>query len=516
VPNAIPILLVSANPNAEAATAAVLAAEGMHAQIQSLADPSPLKFRNPLPAFDAAIVDEASLPVPAAEVVRSLRALFPFTPVLVVTRRSDPSAIVAAVKAGAFDVVENHDHVAVARAVRRALGQSSAIPLNGHGPTLDPLAAGLLDSVDAAVAWLAPDGKTLHANRAWNDLARRCETCPSATCSQTSWIPVCVNSEHPGAPDAPTLDRGVTSALLGESTGFSTDYPCVAGMETRWFRLRALPLTGGPARGAILVQTDVTESKNGEIALRESEFRLAALVNSAMDGIITVDAAGFITFINPAAVSMFGYSAEEAKTLHIDLLLPPAVMGDDPLLSLTDERHHTGFRTELRAAKKSGQRFPVEASITRSLVNGRARFTLVLRDLTAGRRQERAITEKQNLLSAVAEGLTSLFALKDRHGHYLHINAPGARMFGRTAREIVGRTDDDLHPKETALAIRAKDKAIMGGGATETFRETLWIDGRNRTLLTTKGPWRDADGSVIGLFVIARDISGIHFTPPAP
>ena len=93
--------------------------------------------------------------------------------------------------------------------------------------------------------------------------------------------------------------------------------------EIRWMRLKSRPQR--MPDGRVIwdgVQTDITARKNMQDALRVSEERLRAIVGTAMDGIIVIDAQGEIQSINPAAEQMFGYSSAEAAGNGITMLMP--------------------------------------------------------------------------------------------------------------------------------------------------------------------------------------------------
>src|SRR5215217_5356400 len=81
-----------------------------------------------------------------------------------------------------------------------------------------------------------------------------------------------------------------------------------------------IELNGEPC--VLTALTDITEQKQAEAALRASQDRLAGIVTSAMDAIITVDAAQRIVLFNQAAELMFGYSAQELTGQPLDRIIP--------------------------------------------------------------------------------------------------------------------------------------------------------------------------------------------------
>jgi len=118
------------------------------------------------------------------------------------------------------------------------------------------------------------------------------------------------------------------------------------------------------------------------------------------------------------------------------------------------------------------------------------------------------VREGHSVLHAITEGTTDAVFVKDLEGRYLMINPAGARYLGRTVEEVLGKDDRDLFSNESAFEIMARDRAIMIEGNTATYEEAGTAAGVSRTYLSTKGPYRDEEGKIIGLIGISRDITG--------
>lgn len=126
------------------------------------------------------------------------------------------------------------------------------------------------------------------------------------------------------------------------------------------------------------------------------------------------------------------------------------------------------------------------------------------------RGQERARAEllrAQELIHAVIEGTTDAVFVKDREGCYMLINRAATEMLGSTREAVLGRDDRALFAADDARRIMESDREIMDGGVTRTKEEVATLLGAVRVFLSTKGPVRDEDGGVIGIFGISRDIT---------
>ncbi len=111
------------------------------------------------------------------------------------------------------------------------------------------------------------------------------------------------------------------------------------------------------------------------------------------------------------------------------------------------------------------------------------------------------------ILQAVIEGTTDLVFVKDLEGRYLLVNSAVARNAGRTPGEIVGHDDSTLFPPDLAKTFHEDDLEVVRTGEPHTFEEQVTNAGTVRTLLTTKTPYRDADGKIIGIIGVCRDIT---------
>ncbi len=112
----------------------------------------------------------------------------------------------------------------------------------------------------------------------------------------------------------------------------------------------------------------------------------------------------------------------------------------------------------------------------------------------------------RQLLDNVVESSTDAIFAKDLEGRYLLFNKETSRVLGKTPEQALGLDDTVLLPHHAA-AIRANDQRVISENRTITYEEIVATANGERTFLATKGPLREVDGRVIGLFGIARDIT---------
>lgn len=111
------------------------------------------------------------------------------------------------------------------------------------------------------------------------------------------------------------------------------------------------------------------------------------------------------------------------------------------------------------------------------------------------------------MLEAVIEGTTDDIFVKGVEGRFIAVNASAAQTIGRTREELIGRTLHEVLPGRMADAMAETDRLILARGTVETFEETVSIGDETRVVLTTKGPYCARDGTRLGTFGIARDIT---------
>jgi PAS domain S-box-containing protein len=125
----------------------------------------------------------------------------------------------------------------------------------------------------------------------------------------------------------------------------------------------------------------------------------------------------------------------------------------------------------------------------------------------ARKRAEESLQENYQIMQAVFEGTSDAIFVKDLQGRYVMINSAGARVFGKTPGDVIGKDDTELFSAESARQIMEHDRQVTTSGKTQIYEEIGSALGETHTFLSTKAPHRDHQGSIIGIIGIARDIT---------
>lgn len=129
-------------------------------------------------------------------------------------------------------------------------------------------------------------------------------------------------------------------------------------------------------------------------------------------------------------------------------------------------------------------------------------------DISDRKLVEAALAEKNAILQSVIESTPDVVYVKDAQGRYVIINSGFTDFFGQSADQLLGKTDIDLLPADTAAQIIQNDRQTIQSGAPYTVEEIVpRPDGSLRTYLTTKSPWYIPQSHLIGIIGLARDIT---------
>ena len=208
-------------------------------------------------------------------------------------------------------------------------------------------------------------------------------------------------------------------------------------------------LNGEPER-MLGMAVDITDRKQLENKLHESQDRMGSIVASAMDAIIAIDDAQRIVLFNASAEKMFSCRAEDAVGSPIERFIPQRFraahsshirqFGETGISG-----RNMGTLATLWALRANGDEFPIEASISHVNAAGKKFFTVILRDITDRRRAEQALAQSQERFSKAFRQSPMLLTLSNANDHrYIEVNETFERITGWRRDEVIGRTALDL------------------------------------------------------------------------
>jgi PAS domain S-box-containing protein len=309
------------------------------------------------------------------------------------------------------------------------------------------------------------------------------------------------NAEHYSVA-GPYLRR----ALEGEHVSFASSLRRADGL------LRDVEVAYGPrfhdkkVVGLIALTRDVTD----RTFMAEARLRLAAIVDSSDDAIVSKTFEGVVTSWNRSAERMFGYTAAEAVGQHITLIIPPERRGEEEqvLARLRRGEKVDHFETERRA--KDGRTVYVSLTVSpiRNAQGELIGASKVARDITQRRRDEEALRASEAQFRTLANSIPNLAWMAHPNGSVFWFNSRWYEYTQKLPEDEHGWDWKALTQPELVPVIVEKWSHSLATG--EPFEMTFPIkgaDGRFRSFLTRGEPIKDSDGRVIRWFGTNTDVT---------
>ena len=280
------------------------------------------------------------------------------------------------------------------------------------------------------------------------------------------------------------------------------------------------PILDGDGRltGYLKIARDETRERDqaSELArtrrdLIDSEARFRNMADHAPVMMWVTDAAGQATYLNRRWYEFTGQTVAAAEGLDWLDVTHPGDRAETERIFLDANARRAPFRMEYRLRRADGQyRWAIDAASPRFGDDGAfLGYIGSVIDIDERREAEDALRRANALLAAVMEAVPGVVYAKDRDGRLIAGNRGMADVIGKPLDRIVGLTDDEIldDPAEAA-AVAANDARVMTENRTQVVEEEVSrADGTRATWLSTKSPFRDADGVVTGLVGASIDIS---------
>jgi PAS domain S-box-containing protein len=268
-----------------------------------------------------------------------------------------------------------------------------------------------------------------------------------------------------------------------------------------------------------VIFADITDRKQSEQALRRSEERWNAAIENMGEGAIIATEAGEVIYWNPAARAMHGFTSveegigplkETPNTFQLwtpdGCRLLPLEEWPMPRIMRGEKVSHMELR--LRRPDQGWEKIVSYSGAMVETAGGERLVYLSVYDLTEQRKAEAALRDSEALLRAVTDNSPDAIYVKDRESRWLMANPAVLRIVDKTAEESLGKTDLEFYADpQIGRAIIDNDQRILTRGLPEAFEEIADAPEGRRTFLSIKAPRRDANGDVIGIIGISRDIT---------
>jgi len=277
-----------------------------------------------------------------------------------------------------------------------------------------------------------------------------------------------------------------------------------------------IELDGEPCM--LAVTKDITDRKQAEAAIQESQKKYRDLVESANSIIVRMEPSGVITFLNTYGQQFFGFTSEEiigrsayGTLLPITETSETELKGWIDFISQTPEHHQDIEAENLRS---TGEKVWVKWS-TKAILNDQGEVSEILSigfDISDRKRAEAALQEKEQYLRLILNNIPQQVFWKDTNLTFLGCNrnwAEAAQI--NDPEEIIGKTDYDVLPsREIAEQFRQQDRQIIESDTPQLHLIAPKVrssDGKTVWLDISKIPIHDANQNVIGILGVIEDIT---------
>ncbi len=257
----------------------------------------------------------------------------------------------------------------------------------------------------------------------------------------------------------------------------------------------------GKALRIVGAQLDITERKRAEQNLSASKKQVETVLGSITDMYVSYDKDWRFVDVNPAAQRAIGRTKEEllGKVLWevFPQLRTSEIYNGYLRVESTREPVHFESYSPVTGLWQEFHVYPVE--------NG---YIAYIRDVSVRKHAEEALRRSESLLRAITDNSPDPIFMTDRNGRYIMANPATLATIGKPAEKVIGKSEEEfLDDPEMGRALTEVNRRIMESGQTVVYEETLHYPHGSRTFLSSKTPYCDQNGKVIGLIDISRDIT---------
>jgi PAS domain S-box-containing protein len=282
------------------------------------------------------------------------------------------------------------------------------------GVALFDAAGNLVTSNDLFREFLAPVASSIHQGRSLQDILR-------------------AEAEYCIIPG--------TIGLGGGAPAEDDDGREVQLWDGRWVSITAYGTADG---GQLRILRDVTGRKQSDLALQESVGWLRGIMDTVVDGIITIDDTATVLSFNRSAARIFGYEAEEVVGRNISILMPePYRSQHDSHIarhSRTGDGRIVGIGRQVQGQRKDGSVFPLELSVTEMRQGDMVTFIGLVRDITDRKRVEDALVQSEQRFRDLAESASDWFWELDGELKFSFVSGRVRQVLGVGPNHFIGRS----------------------------------------------------------------------------
>jgi PAS domain S-box-containing protein len=249
-----------------------------------------------------------------------------------------------------------------------------------------------------------------------------------------------------------------------------------------------------------------------EKRLKESQQWLSTTLKSIGDAVIATDKNGLVTFVNPVAESLTGWTHEEAlgrDLTEVFKITNKGRPGENPALKALSLGSAVSLEDDTMLISKDNSVRPIDDSAA-PIKDDMGKVTgavLVFHDITDRKKSEEALKDARDKLKALIDASPLAIFSSDKDMKIMSWNGAAERIFGWSEREVLGKTNPCLRPIEKLEANTRMEEVMMGRAFRGIKQRRKRKDGATIDISLSVAPLHDSEGETVGIISIADDVT---------
>ncbi len=321
-------------------------------------------------------------------------------------------------------------------------------------------------------------------------------------------------ASHPLVIGSPAL-RAYAGAPLITPDGHALGTLCVLDRAPRSFtaeQAEALRILAQQVVMQMELHRNLSAVAVKTVELRQAEAKYRDIFENVVEGIFQTTPGGQYLAANGMLARIYGYNspAELIESLQDISRQLYVVEGrrDEFVRQIQERGVITGFESEVRRRDGSAIWISENVRAVKDALGRLVYYEGTVEDITARKQAEESLRKSELLYYSLVEALPQSVFRKDTQGHFTFVNQFFCQTIGRTAEEVIGKTDADLFPPELAAKYRHDDEHVMRSGVTSQMLEShAKPDGSTLYVRLIKAPLRNAAGEALGVQGVFWDVT---------
>jgi PAS domain S-box-containing protein len=381
---------------------------------------------------------------------------------------------------------------------------------------LSKIQGAILNALPANIALLDSDGVIISVNDSWQRFGRSNVLNDAASGVGQNYLETCEQARGDWSSEAKMAAVGIRRVLRGELKEFAIEYPCHSPAERRWFRLIATPLSAMPTQaGVVVMHVNVTERKQAEENLRESEARLRTVLDSMFAFVVLLSTDGRVLEVNREPLEGAGL---QRKDVLGELFVRTFWWSHSKKAQeqVSDVVHRASLGETVRAdfeVRMTEGTIVIDATFG-PLRDANGQVTQVVIsgvNVTTRIQAEQSRAESELRFRQVVESIQEVYWIVDvALQRIIYISPAYQKIWGRSRDDVLTSANgwvDHVHPDDRERVDQAFKSKMIHGEYDEEYR-IVRPDGSVRWIRDRGFPVKDENGLVYRIAGVAGEITG--------